>query len=208
MHHMPQPAATSSPRTPCVNLSLGAIGVDFYQVGSNSPSRSGEFVAIAAAHAGLPRPPVDLDSHIIPTPECPNLLVLGATHHQVAYYVMVNLAERSAFAAMAGACKKRRLELLLMSDGSRPWRSVMRFEDSAAKRLAVELQARRNAWRQSTDVWRDKLGVLVSDLPSRFAQHYADASRCTQHAAVLAGGNRNTFLSALERCIAASAESA
>jgi hypothetical protein len=207
MHHPSQPASTSAPRTPSVNLNLGAIGrVEFYKVGSidgPSPSVSDEFAAITAAHAGFPRPPVDLDGHIIPTPECPNLLVVGAIHHQVAYYVIANLAERSAFAAMAGACKKRRLKILLTSDGSQPWRSVMRFEDSTAERLAQELHGRKNAWRQSTDLWRDKLGLLVADLPRRFAQHYAAASACTQHSAVLASGNRSTFLSALDRCIAA-----
>jgi hypothetical protein len=206
MHQLFQSA--TGPRAPSVNLNLGAIGrVEFYQVGrigAPSPSLSDEFVAIATAHAGLPRPPADLDCRIVPTPECPNLLVLAATHHQVAYYVIANLAERSTFAAMAGACKTRRLGLLLMSDGSRPWRSAMRIEGTAAERLALELQARKNAWRQSTDLWRDKLGLLVADLPSRFARHYGTASACTQHSAVLASGSRSTFLSALDRCIAAS----
>jgi hypothetical protein len=207
MHNPSLLATTSAARDPSVNLNLGAIGrVAFYKVhsiGGPIPPASDEFAAIAAAHAGLPRPPIDLDCHIIPAPECPNLLVLGATHHQVAYYIIANLAEQSAFTAMAGACKKRRLELLLMSDGSRPWRSVMRLEDSTAERLALELHERKNAWRQPTDLWRDKLGLLVTDLPRRFAQHYAPASACTQHSAVLASGNRSTFLSALDRCIAA-----
>jgi hypothetical protein len=210
MHNPSLPATTSAARYPSVNLNLGAIGrIEFYKVrsiGGPIPSASDEFAAIAAAHAGLPRPPVDLDCHIIPAPECPNLLVLGATHHQVAYYVIANLAERSAFAAMTGACKKGRLELLLMSDGSRPWRSVMRFEDGTTERLALELHERKNAWRQSTDLWRDKLGLLIADLPRRFAEHYAAASACTQHAAVLASGNRSTFLSALDRCIAAGSQ--
>src|SRR5687767_9311863 len=99
MHQLCHSATTSGLRAPSVNFNLGAIGrVEFYQVGrigGPSPSHSDEFVAVAAAHAGLPRPPLDLDCHIIPTPECPNLLVLGATHHQVAYYVIANLAERS-----------------------------------------------------------------------------------------------------------------
>lgn len=204
MHPLAQSAAVSSLHSPTINLNLGAIGrIDSYRVeGAGCPSLShrDEFVAIAAAHTGLPRPPRDLDGHAISIPDCPNLLVLAAIAHQVAYYVIANVAERSAFAALTGALKRQRLELVLTSDNSRPRWSALRFEDGAEEQLGLQLRARKDAWRDTTDLWRDKLGWLVTELPARFAQHDAAAMTCTHHAAVLASGNRATFLNAVERC--------
>src|SRR5206468_3355881 len=96
---------------PGVNLNLGTIG----RLESHHVRRllgdvvSGDrTVALAEAHEGLPRPAHELDCNVLDAPAGTPLLVLGARHHDVAYYVIANLSENGCWNALKRVSKTRR----------------------------------------------------------------------------------------------------
>lgn len=209
MHPTTVPAPSASPKLHAggVNLSLGTIGrIEAFKLSSVSPwayAGTDSFAVLSSAHAGLPRPGSGLDGRFFVAPECPSLLVLAATHHDHAYYVIVNLADRPTLAAMRGAVKRGPLKFGLLQDGAAPWWSGFYFEDETVlQQLQAAIEARKNAWRTADDAWRDRLGLLVLELPARFAAVDARAAQCSQHSAILASGNRAQHESHLARLAA------
>lgn len=207
MHPNQFSPSSSQPFTGGVNLNLGTIGrVDWYHLSRlNAPyglSHQDEYAVVVASNPGLPTPARDLDCQFFKSAVCAPLLVFAAVHHEVAYYVLANTAERSTFTALKAAAQRRRLEVVFTADGHKPSWSAMRLEDAEAKRLERELLARKDDWRTANDVWRDRLALLVLDLPSLIAKIQPEAAACRQHAAVLANGNRHSHHRQVERNLA------
>jgi hypothetical protein len=202
--NLPETTSTLN-QTSGVNLNLGTIGLlkshVASQLGAHLPVTRDSYVALAEAHEGLPRPGRDLDCRVLRAPIAAPLVLLGAVHHNVGYYIICNVAERPAWTALKWAQKLGRLEMGFTVDGGNPLWSALHFDEADRQKLAGELEARKNAWRTQDDSWRDRLGLQVLSLPGLLAEVEPTAVRCTQHAAVLLSGSRTTHGNRVGRCL-------
>lgn len=199
------PTGCATPST-CVNLNLGSIGPVqsrlVHRLGGASPAADDEIIVLTRAHSGLPRPAArGLECTLLLSPECPTVAVLAATHHDVAYYVIVGLADTSAHSALRTALKRRRLEMVFTAQGDSPWWTSLCIGDDMALRLVKLLEGAKEVANNADESWRDSLGQLVMNLPSLHARQEPAAARCRQHAAVLASSSRATHLSQVEQVV-------
>lgn len=202
---MHSPSLLTSRATPsaCVNLNLGTIGKVqshvVHRLGGASAPFEDETIVLTRAHFGVPRPAArGLDCTLLLPPECQKVVVFAATHHDVAYYVIVSLAEKFAYSALRAALKRRRLEIVLTAQGEAPWWTALCIGDHVALGLERLLDATKEGADES---WRDSLGQLVMNLPSLLTAHDPTAAPCRQHAAVLAGSSRTNHLEHVERAL-------
>lgn len=172
-----------------INLNLGTIGRLESHYVRHVFGRSAHWdysIALAEAHTGLPRPAHELDCRVLAAPAGTPLVVLGARHHDVGYYVIANLAERGCRGALKRVLKTRRLELGLTTSGVNPCWSSLHFEDEPAGQLHALLYAN---LQPHDDSWRDCLGALLLQLPALMKAAAPQAPACTKHAAVLVSGD-------------------
>jgi hypothetical protein len=204
--HSPSLLTPRAVPSACVNLNLGTIGKVqsrlVARLGSTSVAREDETIVLTCAHSGVPRPAArGLDCTLLLPPECRKVVVFAATHHDVAYYVIVSLAERSAHSALRAALKRRRLEIVFTVQGEAPWWTALCIGNETALVLKRVLDATKGDSHHADESWRDALGELVMNLPSLFAGRDPAAARCSQHAAVLASSTRKTHLAQVERAL-------
>lgn len=190
----------------CVNLNLGTIGkVQSHLVprlGGTSAALEDENIVLTRAHSGVPRPAArGLECTLLLPPECRKVVVFAATHHDVAYYVIVSLAEKAAHTALRAALKRRRLEVVFTAQGEAPWWTALCIGDAVALDLARLLDAAKEGSPNADESWRDSLGLLVMNLPSLFAAQDRAAALCREHSAVLASSSRTTHLGQVERAL-------
>lgn len=142
---------------------------------------------VSTAHAGLPRPGSGLDARILSVSECPSLPVIAGVHHTCAYYVIADLAVRAALAAMNGVQKKGGpLKFALVADG-KPWWTGFYFETpEQLQDLRDAIAGSARAHKVPGEVWRERLGLLLLEVPARLAQVEPLAAGCLQHTVVLA----------------------
>jgi hypothetical protein len=191
---------------PRVNLNLGTIGrLDSHHVWRlfGDVASSDRTVALAEAHEGLPRPAHELDCKVLEAPTGTPLLVLGARHHDVAYYVLANLSEAGCWSALKRVLKTRRIELGLTTSGIKPMWTSLHFEDQAAESLEAYLTAQSSCWTAKDDSWRDRVGLVLLRLPELMAAAHPQAPRCILHAAVLVSGDHGKHSRNRQRCLEA-----
>lgn len=197
--------ATATRTQAGVNLSLGTVGrLESFHV-STLFGRSCHWdrsIVLAEAHSRLPRPGYELDCTVLQAPQGTPLIVVAARHHDVAYYVISNLAERGSWNAFKRVLRTRRLELGLTTDGVKPFWTSLHFEDKAAEQLQARLrETGKSWWRGAGDTWRDQLGLLLLNLPQQLAALQPHAPACVAHAAVLASGDCAKHSASRQRCL-------
>ena len=203
MNH-PASSATAPNTQAGVNFSLGTIGrLESFYVRTlfGSSCHWDKSIVLAEGHRGLPRPAHELDCAVLQAPHGTPLVVLAARHHDVAYYVIINLAERGSWNALNRVLKTRRLELGLTSEGVKPLWTSLHFEDEAAQHLHARLRETDKSWRGADETWRDQLGLLLLNLPQQLAALQPEAARCVAHAAVLVSGDYAKHSASRQRCL-------
>lgn len=185
--------ALAASKTP-IHFNLGTIGrIESYQVGRYGPwvlPTKDFHGALVETNPGLPRPPRDIDAKLLRVPHGMPLVLLAATHHNVAYYVLCELNEKPAQVALRWASDLGRLEIGFIHDAEPAIWSAMHFDQQVRERLQAELADHKERRSARDESWRDKLGLLLLTLPSLLLEADASAGRCSHHVAVLLSGNR------------------
>ena len=185
------PAANPEPSSACVNLNLGAIGRLEANLGRPGPSVLKDFHGgRVETNPGLTWPGLHLEAVLLPVPKDMPVLLLAGVHHGMAFYALCDLQEEPAQTALKFATESGRLEIGFIPEGGDLLWSAMRLGPEVRQHLEEQL-ARLRARRACRDnSWRDRLALLLLDLPSLLSRVHPQGVQCTQHAAVLLSGNR------------------
>lgn len=188
-------SASKSP----VHFNLGTIGrFEAHHAGESGPpaARCKPFYgALVEANPGLPRPGRNLEAMRLRVPEDMPLLVLAATNHGVAYYVICDLQEQSARAALRAACALGRLEIGFTCDSEPLSWAAMYLSPQIRYSLLESVAACEAHGIRRDESWRDQLGLLLLCLPSLLTEADRDTVQCSHHAAMLLSGSRAHRLS-------------